>query len=107
MSTETRAQGLVVRFDGVFDMAAAENALKVLAQVPAGSEIYIDLTQVREFHDRGVALLAEGLANSSRRVAVRGLGTHQYRMLRYMGVNPSALDIAPLSRPYAPAADVS
>ena len=98
MTRETGTQGLVVRFNGVFDMAAARHALDALAQAPAESEIYIDLTQVREFHDHGVVLLAEGLASFSRRVAVRGLGTHQYRMLRYMGVDPSALDMVPVSR---------
>ena len=48
--------------------------------------------RVREFHDRAVALLAEVLAVARARISVRGLRQHQYRMLRYLGVMPSALD---------------
>jgi hypothetical protein len=37
-------------------------------------------------------MLADVLAVARARVSVRGLRQHQYRMLRYLGVVPSALD---------------
>ena len=59
---------------------------------PGDAEVYVDLSRVREFHDRAVAMLADVLAVARARVSVRGLRQHQYRMLRYLGVMPSALD---------------
>ena len=85
-------QTLLVRLDGVFDIAAAERVLATLAKAAPDSEIYIDLMHVREFHDHGVAKLAAGLVETPHRVSVRGLQRHQYRMLRYLGVSSSALD---------------
>ncbi len=88
---DPHSECLVVRLDGVFDLAAAERVLEALGRAPPGIEAYIDLTHVREFHDHGVAKLAEGLVQTPLRVSLRGLRNHQYRMLRYLGVGPSAL----------------
>jgi anti-anti-sigma regulatory factor len=76
---------LVIEADGTFDVRAAEQVAQALDGATAGLEVRIDLTQVRDFHDFGVALLARALAR--RRVAVRGLRTHQIRLLRYLGVD--------------------
>ncbi len=92
MTDPETGQTLLVRLDGVFDVAAAQRVLGTLAKAAPDSEIYIDLTHVREFHDHGVAMLAEGLVQTPHRVSVRGLRRHQYRMLRYLGVSSSALD---------------
>ena len=86
------AKSLLIRLDGAFDLAAAGEIQRVLADSPEGTEVYVDLSQVREFHDRAVAMLADVLAATRARVSVRGLRQHQYRMLRYLGVAPSALD---------------
>jgi hypothetical protein len=51
--------------------------------------VRVDLTQVRDFHDFGVAVLARALA-SRRQVSVRGLRTHQIRLLRYLGIDAAA-----------------
>jgi hypothetical protein len=92
MDSETAGESLVVRLDGVFDIAAAQRVLGLLAEATPGAEVYIDVTHVREFHDHGVAKLAEGLLKAPLRVSLRGLRNHQYRMLRYLGVSSSALD---------------
>jgi hypothetical protein len=78
--------------DGAFDLDAAQAIRSRLAQLAEGSEVYVYLSRVREFHDRAVAVLAEGIAAGPHRVSVRGLRHHQYRMLRYLGVPASALD---------------
>lgn len=75
---------LVIQADGTFDVPAAERVAREL-QAAAGLEVRIDLTQVRDFHDFGVAVLARALA-TQRKVDVRGLRTHQIRLLRYLGI---------------------
>jgi len=89
---------LVIRMDGAFDIDSVQVISSRIADLPGGSEVYVDLSRVREFHDRAVAMLADVLAATRARISVRGLRQHQYRMLRYLGVTPSALDPG-LSRP--------
>ena len=86
------AKSLLIRLDGTFDLAAAGEIQRALADAPQGTEVYVDLSQVREFHDRAVAVLGDVLKSARHPVSVRGLRQHQYRMLRYLGVDPSALD---------------
>jgi anti-anti-sigma regulatory factor len=85
-------KSLVIRLDGIFDLAAAAEIQRALAGLPDGAEVYVDLSQVREFHDRGVAVLADAIKSSGHPISVRGLRQHQYRMLRYLGVESAALD---------------
>lgn len=82
---------LVIRLDGIFDLDAARRVLDTVAKAPADTEIYVDLGRVRDFHDDGLAVLAEALSGARSRVSVLGLRHHQYRMLRYLGVDPQAL----------------
>jgi hypothetical protein len=88
---------LVIRMDGAFDIDSVEDIRGRIANLPEDSEVYVDLSRVREFHDRAVAMLADVLSLATARVFVRGLRQHQYRMLRYLGVTAGALD-AGLSR---------
>lgn len=76
----------IIRRDGVFDVAAAQEVAHRLAGAQAGAEVQIDLTHVREFHDFGVAVLAQALATCPARVAVQGLRHHHRRLLRYLGI---------------------
>ncbi|HEX9241883.1 MAG TPA: hypothetical protein VF875_05520, partial [Anaeromyxobacter sp.] len=50
------------------------------------SNVRIDLTRVREFHDFGVALLAQTIATRRAPTAVLGLHEHHLRLLRYLGI---------------------
>jgi len=86
------SESLVIRMDGVFDIEAVQAIQSRIADLPGDAEVYVDLSRVRDFHDRAVATLADVLAAAQARVSVRGLRQHQYRMLRYLGVTPSALD---------------
>ena len=86
------AKSLLIRLDGAFDLGAAGEIQRALADSVDGTEVYVDLSQVREFHDRGVAVLADVIKTSGHPISVRGLRQHQYRMLRYLGVESAALD---------------
>jgi anti-anti-sigma regulatory factor len=94
------AQGgsLVIRMDGVFDVESVHVIRERVESLSGDAEVYVDLSRVRDFHDHAVALLADVLSRAPARVFVRGLRQHQYRMLRYLGVGPGALDPG-LSRP--------
>lgn len=81
-----------IRRDGVFDVSAAEDVARSLASARAGTQIRVDLTHVREFHDFGVAVLARALAGCPARVSVRGLRQHHRRLLRYLGVTGAPED---------------
>ena len=73
-----------MRFDGVFDAAAA---LRAVAAIETGRTLVVDLTAVREFQDVAVARLAEAIAaRPGARVSLKGLRQHQTRLLRYFGV---------------------
>ncbi|HET6437069.1 MAG TPA: STAS domain-containing protein [Anaeromyxobacter sp.] len=77
----------VIRMDGVFDVPAAQRLARALAQTDEGEQVRIDLTQVREFHDYGVTVLAQALASRGARIAVRGLRQHHLRLLKYFGID--------------------
>lgn len=89
---------LVIRMDGSFDIDSVQAIRSRIEGLPGEAEVYVDLSRVRDFHDRAVALLADVLSRAGSRVFVRGLRQHQYRMLRYLGVLPGALDPG-LARP--------
>lgn len=81
-----------LELDGVFDRTAALQLADALAWVKPGGEVEVDLTRVREFHDAGLAVLAQTIrrAGSEVRFQVKGLRTRQHRMLRYLGVDLDA-----------------
>jgi len=82
--SQMEPQRRVIQMEGTFDLPAAEQVALALQAAPAGQEVRLDLTRVRDFHDFSVAVLARAL--QGRRVDVRGLRTHHLRLLRYMGV---------------------
>jgi anti-anti-sigma regulatory factor len=77
----------VIRMDGVFDVSAAERLAKALARTDEDAQVRIDLTQVREFHDYGVTVLAQALAARGAHIVVRGLRQHHLRLLKYFGID--------------------
>ncbi len=76
----------VIELDGVFDVPAARKLARALEDVSC-AEVRIDLTRVREFHDFGVALLAEAIAGRRAPTAVLGLHEHHLRLIRYLGID--------------------
>ena len=85
MGVGTANRPFVIERDGTFDIPAAQEVARALAGAPH-FEVCLDLSRVREFHDFGLAVLAESLARRSPRVRVLGLNHHQVRLLRYLGV---------------------
>ena len=58
------------------------------------AEVRIDLTRVREFHDFGVALLAQAISTRRAPTAVLGLREHHLRLLRYLGIDCEGANLA-------------
>ena len=93
MAVEGQRERTIIRMDGVFDVPAAREIAGKLEQ--AGfAEVRIDLTRVREFHDFGVALLAQTIAGRRAPTAVLGLHEHHLRLLRYLGIDCSGANLA-------------
>ena len=84
----------VISVDGLFDGLAARRVEALLTRAEAGRRLHVDLTQVREFHDFAIAVLANALTHCPAKVVLRGLRQHQIRLLRYFGVDSGPL--APL-----------
>jgi hypothetical protein len=87
----------MIRLEGVFDGLAARRLEALLVEAEADAEVHVDLTQVREFHDFGIAVLGQALTRSRAHVTVRGLRQHQLRVLRYFGVDAGPLESAVVS----------
>jgi len=80
----------VIRIEGTFDLPAARRVAEALVSARGDEAVEVDLTRVREFHDFGVAVLAQALAAGRARVSVRGLQRHHVRLLRYLGIDARA-----------------
>ncbi len=86
-------QKTVIQIDGIFDVSAARRVAEQLEEARYG-EVRIDLTRVREFHDFGVALLAQTIAGRRSPTSVIGLHDHHLRLLRYLGIDCSGANLA-------------
>ncbi len=86
MSGDRKKTATVIRMEGVFDVPAAQRLAGMLAEAGEG-ELRIDLSQVREFHDFGVAVLARALAGRRAHTGISGLRQHHLRLLRYLGID--------------------
>jgi len=93
MHTEFATTHSTIRLSGAFDGLAARRLERMLVQHEPGTRLSVDLSQICEFHDFGIAVLAQALSSCKAQVKVLGLRLHQVRMLRYFGI-----DVAPLER---------
>jgi hypothetical protein len=90
---------LLYRFERRFGPAEAMVLGKALAAASAGSRLTLDFSDVRDFDDVAVGVLAHALASSCRAaVALHGLSLHQERMLGYLGVDLERYAVAPPSK---------
>jgi anti-anti-sigma regulatory factor len=76
----------VIRLEGTLDGFVARRVEAALARASAGARFCIDLTQVREFHDFGIAVLGHALTESAASVRLLGLRLHHVRILRAFGI---------------------
>lgn len=91
----TSSAARLLKLEGVFDVPAAQRVARALANGAADEPVLLDLTHVREFHDFGVAYLAQALATRPRHVTVRGLRQHHLRLLRYLHIDTAGVDLGP------------
>jgi anti-anti-sigma regulatory factor len=84
----------LICLSGAFDGTAARRLEEMLARVEPGARLRVDLTKVREFHDFGIAVLAQALTRCRAQVTLLGLRQHQIRVLRYFGVDTGPLERA-------------
>jgi hypothetical protein len=75
----------VIRIEGTFDRHAAARLARCLCELPPAEPLVLDFSRVEDFQDSGVAEVARELSGHNA-VAVRGLGRHQLRLLRYCGL---------------------
>lgn len=95
MDRREGSQPTVIRLEGTFDLPSARLVENSLKRQGPGDRVRVDFTRVREFHDFGVAVLAQALRSSeAMEVRVEGLGTHHVRLLRYFGVRPDVFRAA-------------
>jgi anti-anti-sigma regulatory factor len=77
----------ILRILGTLDGTAAR---ELLSHIQRERDIVVDVAFVRAFDEVGVAALARLVERSDgRRIALRGLSTHQLRILRYLGAGLS------------------
>lgn len=78
----------VLRVGDVLDLPAARFIQAALSQAAAGAVILLDLSGVRVCEDAALAVVAVALRGCrAARVAVHGLGLHQVRLMRYLGLD--------------------
>jgi len=85
IAKERDGERAVFRLGGVFDRTSAWT-LRARVEQEGALEVLLDFSQVQDFSDLGVAVLAHGLTSVNRRVLFRGLRQHQLRIFRYCGV---------------------
>ncbi len=93
MTVEAEPVRTEIQIEGVFDIAAARRLAAALDDAHY-ADVRIDLTRVREFHDFGVALLAQTIAGRSAPTAVIGLHEHHLRLLRHLGIECGGANLA-------------
>ena len=90
---------VLVEVDGVFDMRAARRVEKCIEHARPGDAVRVDLSRVQEFHDFGIAILAQAVKHHRAvSVALQGLRHHQARMLRYFGVDAARFGWRPSAK---------
>ncbi len=76
---------VLIRIEGIFDRNAAARLSRWLSGLPVATPLVIDFSRVDDLQDVGVAAVAQDLVGHTG-VALRGLGRHHLRLLRYCGL---------------------
>jgi STAS domain len=87
------------RISGRFDGACAWDLAGRLEQEPL-QDLKVDFSQVTEFVDYGIAVLASAIVSSEKQISLQGLRQHQERVFKYFGIDP---EDAPWARTPPPA----
>ncbi len=87
MHIEARQGMVFLKLDGHFTVRDAERVSEAVEALAPFSQLIVDFTEVREFHDAAFfsfSRVLRGLAKVN--VVLRGLTRHQTRVLRYLGL---------------------
>ncbi len=76
---------VVIHVDGRLDRLAAARIARCLGELPAAVPLVLDFSRADELPDVDVGEVAKQLVGHAG-VAVRGLGRHHLRLLRYCGL---------------------
>lgn len=90
LEREVNGSTAFYRISGKFEGSCAWDLSGRLQQEPL-ADVVVDFSQVSEFVDYGVAIIAGALAGSCRRIELRGLRQHQERLFGYFGVDPGEI----------------
>jgi len=93
LEREVDGSTALYRIAGRFEGSCARELAARLDQEPL-HEVVVDFSQVNEFVDSGVAVIAGALSSTPHHVRLRGLRQHQERLFRYFGVDPADLPLA-------------
>jgi anti-anti-sigma regulatory factor len=74
---------------GSLDLPAAVRLRDTLLSLDDREPVVLDFREVRELQDSALAFLASAINSRDRRVELRGLGEHHFRLLRYLGFGPT------------------
>lgn len=89
--------GNLIRVSGPFDGIRARRVEAVLARAAPGALLSVDVTQVSEFHEFGLAVLAQALTRTNAVVTLVGLGRREALVLRSLGAETARLERAAAS----------
>jgi hypothetical protein len=102
LEREVNGSTAFFRIAGRFERSCAWELSARLEEEPL-LEVVLDFSRTNEFVDSAVAVIANSLVSSSRRVHLRGLRQHQERLFRYFGVETAE----PSGEPPALPAEIS
>ena len=87
MHAQFKDGSLLLRFGWRFGISETERLSETILSFAPLTQLTLDFTKVREFHDSACSLLAAILgANRALKVVLRGLTLHQSALLRCFGV---------------------
>jgi anti-anti-sigma regulatory factor len=78
---EENAGRTTLWLEGTFDRSTAQQLGESIAEV--NGPVVVDFSQVRTFKDSAVDVLTRAMKEG---VSLRGIGSHQERLLRYFGL---------------------
>lgn len=84
-------RALTVRVSTAFMLEDALQLDAALAGAAPGTEVDIDFRQVREYQGPALARLAEALRSGRAHLALRGISSHEVKLLGYLGAPTDAL----------------
>jgi hypothetical protein len=89
MHIEAEHGTILLKLGRRFTAPEAERVGQAVESLAPFSQLIVDFTEVREFHDAAFFSLSKALRALARvKVVLRGLTRHQARLLRYLGLPP-------------------